>query len=143
MFENRTGLVESPIKYLFYILKFETPFCSNPYAANAAELTSDMNKWSWEAILCSDPEALMRHQSRQSEAEDWDYAPNGLCKTDALAGLERPKGHQPCYQCESPAHFSDTNGNKGRALEGTHSFVWRNLYSTATPERGIPHIVFR
>merc|ERR1719295_1602273 len=45
---------------------------SNPYAANAAELTSDMNKWSWEAVLCSDPEALMRHQSRQSEAEEED-----------------------------------------------------------------------
>ena len=40
------------------------------YTANAAALTSDMNKWSWERVLCSDPEMLIRQASRQSEPED-------------------------------------------------------------------------
>ena len=29
-----------------------------------------MNEWSWEKILCSDPEMLIRQASRQSETED-------------------------------------------------------------------------
>ena len=42
----------------------------NLYTANPAALTTNMDKWSWERVLCSDPEMLIRQASRQSEQDD-------------------------------------------------------------------------
>ena len=39
-------------------------------AASPTPEEEKMNEWSWEKILCSDPEMLIRQASRQSETED-------------------------------------------------------------------------
>lgn len=43
---------------------------SNLYAADTAALTSNIETWSWERVLCSDPEMLLRQASRMSETAD-------------------------------------------------------------------------
>jgi len=43
---------------------------SNLYAADTAALTSNIETWSWERVLCSDPEMLLRQASRMSDTGD-------------------------------------------------------------------------
>ena len=43
---------------------------NNLYAADTAALTSNIETWSWERVLCSDPELLLRQASRMSESAD-------------------------------------------------------------------------
>ena len=43
---------------------------SNLYAADTAALTNNLETWSWERVLCSDPELLLRQASRMSETAD-------------------------------------------------------------------------
>ena len=48
----------------------EVDGASNLYAADTAALTSNLETWSWERVLCSDPELLLRQASRMSETAD-------------------------------------------------------------------------
>ena len=43
---------------------------SNMYAADAAAVTNNIETWSWERVLCSDPELMLRQASRMSETAD-------------------------------------------------------------------------
>lgn len=43
---------------------------NNLYAADTAALTSNIETWSWERVLCSDPELLLRQASRMSDTTD-------------------------------------------------------------------------
>merc|ERR1711997_1404834 len=43
---------------------------SNLYGSNTATVTSNMETWSWERVLCSDPELLLRQASRMSDTAD-------------------------------------------------------------------------
>ena len=48
----------------------EVDGANNLYAADTAALTSNLETWSWERVLCSDPELLLRQASRMSETAD-------------------------------------------------------------------------
>ena len=48
----------------------EVDGASNLYGADTAALTSNLETWSWERVLCSDPELLLRQASRMSETAD-------------------------------------------------------------------------
>ena len=127
---------------------------SNLYGANTATVTSNMETWSWERVLCSDPELLLRQASRMSDTAD---ANNPLAiehkqldekqqkqslknPTPAMKAImrkmeEREKEREQMTWQQQLQHFTNRNSNS-KATGGqnkTRNDVWDLTPNVLTP----------
>ena len=70
-----------------YSVRYEVDDSNNPYLADTAALTSNIATWSWERVLCSDPELLLRQTSRMSDS----FANNSLAVKHRLLDEKQQK----------------------------------------------------